>query len=292
MPVDQVACSGFLTKKGEDVRLYLRRWFELRGTFLFYYKSKNMGVLQPKGFIPLSGADIDTSRIKKLKIKITSKFFSRVYELKADNVNDYEKWVREMRRASQINQKDRESALEIRKEIQDEHSKTVVLFDRDSIIHNTKNEANNPVLTKSKSVVQKKRKKEISLDDFEILCVIGRGSFGKVMKVRDLDTGEIFAMKAIKKAAIIESNMVESTRNEQLIMRSIRHPFIVGLHYAFQSPERLYLVQDFLSGGELFFHLQQEMRFSVAKARFYAAQIFLAIEHLHKNDIIYRDLKP
>jgi len=248
----------------------------------------NSKKLQPKGFIPLSGADIDTSRVKKLKIRITSKFFSRVYELKADNVTEYEKWVREMRKVAQkVPEKERESAVEARKEILSEHSRTVVLFDRSSVYG-----GKNAQLTKGKSIVQKKRKKEVSLEDFEILCVVGRGSFGKVMKVRDLDTGEIFAMKAIKKSAIVESNMVESTKNEQLIMRTIRHPFIVGLHYAFQSPERLYLVQDFLSGGELFWHLQQDTRFSVVKARFYSAEIFLGIEHLHNNNIIYRDLKP
>jgi serine/threonine protein kinase len=86
--------------------------------------------------------------------------------------------------------------------------------------------------------------------------------------------------------------MVEGTKNEQAILKSTQHPNIVALYYAFQTWDTLYLVLDFLAGGELFFHLQGDERFAVDKARFYSAQVFLSIEHLHKNDIIYRDLKP
>jgi serine/threonine protein kinase len=138
----------------------------------------------------------------------------------------------------------------------------------------------------------KSTEKKVSLDDFELLCVLGRGTFGKVLKVRHNKTKKIYAMKAIKKARVVEGNMVESTKNEQSILKSVRHPYIVGLHYAFQTWDTLYLVLDFLAGGELFFHLQGDERFVTDKARFYAAEVFLAIEHLHKNDIIYRDLKP
>src|SRR3989338_7123511 len=79
---------------------------------------------------------------------------------------------------------------------------------------------------------------------------------------------------------------------EKQILQEINHPFIVKLFYAFQTDEKLYLVLQFLPGGELFFHLKEETKFDVERAKFYAAQIVLAIEHLHKNDIIYRDLKP
>ncbi|KAL0476374.1 serine/threonine-protein kinase [Acrasis kona] len=281
---DVVKCSGFMTKKGADVRFYLRRWFEIRGNFLFYYKNeRSSGEMKPKGFIPLSGAEIDTSRISKLKIKIDSKFFTRTYELKVDNAKDYEMWVKAMKAVTNDPNRGAD-AVEAKKEIEKESKNNKVLFDRQKSVQG------GSLMKKGSTFI--KRKKEISLNDFEILVVVGRGSFGKVMKVRDLDTGEIFAMKAIKKSTILESNMIESTKNEQLIMRTIRHPFIVALHYAFQTPERLYLVQDFLSGGELFWHLQQDQKFSMEKARFYSAEIFMAIEHLHNNDIIYRDLKP
>ena len=77
-----------------------------------------------------------------------------------------------------------------------------------------------------------------------------------------------------------------------MILERINHPFIVKLHYAFQTPERLYFVIDFLNGGELFFHLRKETKFNEDRARFYAAEIILALECLHGNGIIYRDLKP
>ena len=77
-----------------------------------------------------------------------------------------------------------------------------------------------------------------------------------------------------------------------MILEKLNHPFIVKLHYAFQTPEKLYFVIDFLNGGELFYHLRKETRFSEERTRFYAAEIVLALECLHKNGVIYRDLKP
>lgn len=77
-----------------------------------------------------------------------------------------------------------------------------------------------------------------------------------------------------------------------MILERLNSPFIVKLHYAFQTPERLYFVIDFLNGGELFFHLRKATRFNEQRTKFYAAEIILALECLHKNGIIYRDLKP
>lgn len=79
---------------------------------------------------------------------------------------------------------------------------------------------------------------------------------------------------------------------ERNVMSKISHPFIVKMHRAFQSDAKLYFVLDFLNGGELLFHLRKEGRFTENKTRFYASEVILAVEHLHKNGIIYRDLKP
>ena len=75
-------------------------------------------------------------------------------------------------------------------------------------------------------------------------------------------------------------------------MDKIKNPYIVKLHFAFQSSEKLYFVMDFLNGGELFYHLRRELRFTEDRSKFYAAEMLLAIECLHSNGIIYRDLKP
>jgi len=133
---------------------------------------------------------------------------------------------------------------------------------------------------------------EVGIDDFKIERVIGRGSFGKVYLVRKKTDDKLYAMKTLKKDMILRKNQAQNTKVERMILERLNHPFIVKLHYAFQSPERLYFVIDFLNGGELFFHLRKSKRFEESRARFYAAEIILALECLHKNGIIYRDLKP
>lgn len=133
---------------------------------------------------------------------------------------------------------------------------------------------------------------KVSVDDFEPIATIGKGSFAKVLQVRKKNTGEIFAMKILLKSTIIARNQVEHTRAERSILQHIKHPYIVSLKYAFQTEDKLYLVMDFCGGGELFYHLKREGRFSEERVRLYAAEILLALEHLHLLNIIYRDLKP
>ncbi|TMW58912.1 hypothetical protein Poli38472_007057 [Pythium oligandrum] len=136
------------------------------------------------------------------------------------------------------------------------------------------------------------RREKVSLEDFNMVKVIGKGSFGKVLLVKKRDNGMIYAMKVLRKENIIKRNQVEHTRTERHVLGYVRHPFIVGLNYAFQTDEKLYFVLDYCAGGELFFHLGKVQRFPEARARFYAAEITLAIEYVHNLDIIYRDLKP
>ena len=97
---------------------------------------------------------------------------------------------------------------------------------------------------------------DVTVDSFELLKVIGRGSFGKVMQVRKHDNKKIYAMKILRKEAIIQRNQVEHTRAERQILEEIDHPFLMKLHYGFQTPTKLYLVMDMITGGELFFHLK------------------------------------
>ena len=115
------------------------------------------------------------------------------------------------------------------------------------------------------------QKSNLSIEDFQLIKVVGRGSFGKVYLAKKKDTGKIYAIKTLKKDFIIRTNQVNNTKIERDIMQQITHPFVVKLHFAFQSSECLYFVTDFLNGGELFFHLCNEIRFSEDRARFYAA---------------------
>ncbi|KAH7887955.1 kinase-like domain-containing protein [Phlebopus sp. FC_14] len=140
---------------------------------------------------------------------------------------------------------------------------------------------------------QYKTKRALTPRDFEFLKLIGRGTFGKVFQVRKKDTKRIYAMKVLSKKEIVAKKEVAHTIGERKILqRSLESPFLVGLKFSFQTDSDLYLVTDFKSGGELFWHLQKETRFTEERARFYIAELVLALEHLHKYNIVYRDLKP
>jgi len=127
------------------------------------------------------------------------------------------------------------------------------------------------------------------------LRVLGRGSFGRVVlvqKQRGQGTGSLYAMKILRKSHLVRRRQIERTKTERKVLSVLDHPFIMKMYYAFQTTEKLFLVLDYCPGGELFFHLSRYRRFQEPVARFYAAELLLAIGHLHKNGIIYRDLKP
>uniref|UniRef100_A0A8C1QHF4 non-specific serine/threonine protein kinase n=1 Tax=Cyprinus carpio TaxID=7962 RepID=A0A8C1QHF4_CYPCA len=129
---------------------------------------------------------------------------------------------------------------------------------------------------------------------FELLKVLGQGSYGKVFlvrKIRGSDTGQLYAMKVLKKATLKVRDRVRS-KMERDILAEVNHPFIVKLHYAFQTEGKLYLILDFLRGGDLFTRLSKEVMFTEEDVKFYLAELALALDHLHSLGIIYRDLKP
>lgn len=113
-----------------------------------------------------------------------------------------------------------------------------------------------------------------------------------MQKRQGKESGALFAMKILRKSHLVRRRQIERTRTERKVLSIVNHPFIMKLHYAFQSPDKLYLVLDYCPGGELFFHLSRFRRFPERVARFYAAELLLALGHLHKRGIIYRDLKP
>ncbi|CAG9326813.1 unnamed protein product [Blepharisma stoltei] len=132
----------------------------------------------------------------------------------------------------------------------------------------------------------------VSCSDFHPIKVIGKGGFSTVSEVRKKDTGELFAVKTIDKEFIKREGKITQILTEKDIMSRISHPFIVKMHWAFQTKNNLHLVLDFCPGGELFFHLHNLGRFTEDQAKFYFGEILLGLEYLHDNGIIYRDLKP
>ncbi|XP_022916909.1 atypical protein kinase C isoform X2 [Onthophagus taurus] len=134
--------------------------------------------------------------------------------------------------------------------------------------------------------------RQYSLNDFELIRVIGRGSYAKVLMVELKKTKRIYAMKVIKKALVTDDEDIDWVQTEKHVFETAsNHPFLVGLHSCFQTPSRLFFVIEFVRGGDLMFHMQRQRRLPEEHARFYAAEISLALHFLHSKGIIYRDLK-
>lgn len=147
---------------------------------------------------------------------------------------------------------------------------------------------------RQREMAKEAEKRPLAIEDFDLMKVVGRGAFGKVLLVRKKDgknAGQIYAMKILVKAHIIKNDQIENTKAEQHILKEINHPFVVRLRYAFQNSEKLYLIMDYYPGGSMFYHLRKSKRFSEDRTRLYMAQLLTALMHLHSKSIAYRDLK-
>lgn len=125
--------------------------------------------------------------------------------------------------------------------------------------------------------------------------MLGKGTFGQVHLVRKVngpDQGSFYALKCIKKTNLRDKLHMESSSVEMNILSKLDHPMLVRMHYAFQSSDTLYMALDYCPGGELFFYLQQIGKFREKAAKFYAANVLLALCNLHSIGVLYRDLKP
>ncbi|KAI3720803.1 hypothetical protein L2E82_31797 [Cichorium intybus] len=135
-------------------------------------------------------------------------------------------------------------------------------------------------------------KDRTSIEDFEIIKPISRGAFGRVFLARKRATGDVFAIKVLKKADMIRKNAVQSILAERDILISARNPFVVRFFYSFTCRENLYLVMEYLNGGDLFSLLRNLGCLEEGMARVYIAELVLALEYLHSLNVIHRDLKP
>ena len=135
---------------------------------------------------------------------------------------------------------------------------------------------------------------KLSYSDFLALKLLGRGSFGEVLLVKLKATGKIYAMKILDKKILKLKNQQNHTKTERDLMVRINSPFIVNIKSAFQDNNNLYLVSEFMQGGDMFFHMHDNQTniFSLEKTKFYVIELILALDSLHKNNMVYRDLKP
>lgn len=255
--------SGMLQKLGQRNAFFgekfQSRYFELRGLTLLY--SKEQGG-QSFGQVDIEGAKIIDVAIHPNAFCLIGPKLQRGYVFSAESQEKKRQWIEAINASLS-----RQGAERATQEEEDNQTQSVLYGGVDD-------------------------NQLVAMADFEILTVLGLGSFGRVMKVRQKKTGNIYAMKVLDKQQIVSNRMITHTQAEKSILSEINHPFIVTLHYAFQTKKHLVLVLDFLCGGELFFHLQRNKRFSESRAKFYAAEIGLALEYIRQKNIIYRDLKP
>mmetsp|Transcript_17668 Transcript_17668/g.35587 ORF Transcript_17668/g.35587 Transcript_17668/m.35587 type:complete len:499 (-) Transcript_17668:473-1969(-) len=272
--------SGTLTKQGHIFRTWKERWFVLEGHLLKYYKAEgadqasgNLGEL--KGVVNLQNCSVDVADAssadgKLFCFKITP-MSNKIFLIKASDPTTRDKWIAAIRVNAQLGGTGGGDAGSSEGLEEPEGSSVKNVVGDDS---------------------------SVTLGDFELLKVIGRGTYGKVMQVRRRDTNEVYAMKVLKKENIFARNDPKdlqhtiAERNVLALVNTSEHPFILGLKFAFHTPAKLYYVLNFCNGGDLYYLLSRCKKFKESQARFYASEVFCALQHLHLLGVIYRDLKP
>eukprot|EP00049_Salpingoeca_infusionum_P017562 m.353468 g.353468 ORF g.353468 m.353468 type:complete len:471 (+) comp16770_c0_seq1:146-1558(+) len=271
MSEEQVVKQGWLLKRGEYIRNWRNRWFQLLddGTFRGFKTGPPMPSDEPINRFDLAGSSLTITDDGKplgtkgkkfgflVRFMQLTRFVERSFHLESEEERD--EWVRAYEK--------------VKKKIQEESVKRQLTTDA------------------SKVSLDAPPKKTVTIDDFDMMKVLGKGTFGKVMLGREKTTGELFAIKILKKEVILEKEEVGHTMTENTVLQSTDHPFLTSLRYSFQTKELLCFVLEYVNGGELFFHLSREKVFTEDRAKFYIGEITLAITYLHDHGIIYRDLK-
>ena len=220
---------------------------------------------------------INHSQIKdRLSIQSNKKYFSskKIYKIKVNNnLINYE----EINEPKSYSTKGLIKIIKKAKSINQFHSNNTSI-----------------VLDKSMNIKKPKTfaEKKINLSNFVSLGILGRGSFGEVYLVEKIDTKKKYAMKVLNKDRILSQNLIKYVRAERNVLSITNHPFIVKLYFAFQTMNRLFLILEYCPGGDLSKHLFFEKKFCESRAKFYICEVLLALENLHKRNIIFRDLKP
>ncbi|KAE8144113.1 kinase-like domain-containing protein [Aspergillus avenaceus] len=161
-----------------------------------------------------------------------------------------------------------------------------------NIIHSSHQSGQSATGGQASQQSQRTTKGKYSLEDFTLQRTLGTGSFGRVHLVQSKHNHRFYAIKVLKKAQVVKMKQIEHTNDERRMLNRVRHPFLITLWGTWQDARNLYMVMDFVEGGELFSLLRKSQRFPNPVAKFYAAEVTLALEYLHSHQIIYRDLKP
>jgi len=252
--------EGWLMKRGEYIKNWRPRYFILRtdGTFLGYKEKPSADNNQ----VPLNNFSVHKSQVMSKDQRDVFAFIVRCLQ-----------WTTIIERTFSANTS--QERADWMQAIEDVSSQL-----------NGRSESKS-----SKDDPSTQASRRMTLTDFEFLEVLGKGTFGKVILVKEKRTAEFHAMKILKKAVIVAKDEVTHTMTEKRVLQQSHHPFLTALKYSFQTKDCLCFVLEYVNGGEIFFHLSRERIFSEDRARFYGCEIIMAIDYLHRQEVIYRDLK-
>ncbi|XP_042424661.1 serine/threonine-protein kinase 38-like [Zingiber officinale] len=147
-------------------------------------------------------------------------------------------------------------------------------------------------LEKKETEYMRLQRHKMGVDDFELLTIIGRGAFGEVRICKEKTSGHVYAMKKLKKSEMLRRGQVEHVKAERNLLAEVDSAYIVKLYFSFQDDEYLYLIMEYLPGGDMMTLLMRKDTLTDDEARFYVAETVLAIESIHKHNYIHRDIKP
>ncbi|XP_004836909.1 RAC-alpha serine/threonine-protein kinase isoform X3 [Heterocephalus glaber] len=273
--------EGWLHKRGEYIKTWRPRYFLLKndGTFIGY-KERPQDVDQRES--PLNNFSVAQCQLMKTERPRPNTFIIRCLQwttviertFHVETPEEREEWTTAIQTVADGLKRQEEELME---------------FQSGSPSDNSGAEEMEVSLAKPKH--------RVTMNEFEYLKLLGKGTFGKVILVKEKATGRYYAMKILKKEVIVAKDEVAHTLTENRVLQNSRHPFLTALKYSFQTHDRLCFVMEYANGGEcplpqLFFHLSRERVFSEDRARFYGAEIVSALDYLHsEKNVVYRDLK-
>uniref|UniRef100_H0V394 non-specific serine/threonine protein kinase n=1 Tax=Cavia porcellus TaxID=10141 RepID=H0V394_CAVPO len=268
--------EGWLHKRGEYIKTWRPRYFLLKndGTFIGY-KERPQDMDQRES--PLNNFSVAQCQLMKTERPRPNTFIIRCLQwttviertFHVETPEEREEWTTAIQTVADGLKRQEEELME---------------FQSGSPSDNSGAEEMEVSLAKPKH--------RVTMNEFEYLKLLGKGTFGKVILVKEKATGRYYAMKILKKEVIVAKDEVAHTLTENRVLQNSRHPFLTALKYSFQTHDRLCFVMEYANGGELFFHLSRERVFSEDRARFYGAEIVSALDYLHsEKNVVYRDLK-
>ncbi|NXN94208.1 AKT2 kinase, partial [Rhinopomastus cyanomelas] len=268
-----VVKEGWLHKRGEYIKTWRPRYFLLKsdGSFIGY---KERPETSDHNLPPLNNFSVAECQLMKTERPRANTFVIRCLQwtsviertFHVDSPEEREEWIRAIQTVANS------------------------LKNQEPVADPMDFKCGSPGAEETEVAVSKSRPKA-TMNDFDYLKLLGKGTFGKVILVREKASGRYYAMKILRKEVIIAKDEVAHTVTESRVLQNTRHPFLTALKYAFQTNDRLCFVMEYANGGELFFHLSRERVFTEERARFYGAEIVSALEYLHSQDVVYRDIK-